>query len=102
MHSLSFPYFTSQARYLKLGHFVQIFWFQGEVLGWVSLLSIYSIHLTSPSAKKKMFEPVGRLCLPRLPLAYSMIFLYACELWTLTAEFEKRMQAFEMRCYQGC
>ena len=28
------------------------------------------------------------------------IFLYACELWTLTAELEKRMQAFEMRCYQ--
>ena len=28
------------------------------------------------------------------------IFLYACESWTLTAELEKRMQAFEMRCYQ--
>ena len=28
------------------------------------------------------------------------IFLYACESWTLTAEVEKRMQAFEMRCYQ--
>ena len=28
------------------------------------------------------------------------IFLYACEAWTLTAELEKRMQAFEMRCYQ--
>ena len=28
------------------------------------------------------------------------IFLYACELWTLTAELEKRTQAFEMRCYQ--
>ena len=27
------------------------------------------------------------------------IFLYACESWTLTAELEKRMQAFEMRCY---
>ena len=26
------------------------------------------------------------------------IFLYACESWTLTAELEKRMQAFEMRC----
>ena len=28
------------------------------------------------------------------------IFLYASESWTLTAELEKRMQAFEMRCYQ--
>ena len=28
------------------------------------------------------------------------IFLYACESWTLTAELEKRMQAFEMRCCQ--
>ena len=27
------------------------------------------------------------------------IFLYACESWTLTAELEKRMQAFDMRCY---
>ena len=27
------------------------------------------------------------------------IFLYACESWTLTAELEKRMQSFEMRCY---
>ena len=28
------------------------------------------------------------------------IYPYACESWTLTAESEKRMQAFEMRCYQ--
>ena len=28
------------------------------------------------------------------------IFQYACESWTLTAELKKRMQAFEMRCYQ--
>ena len=28
------------------------------------------------------------------------IFMYACESWTLTAELEKRMQAFEMRCYR--
>ena len=27
------------------------------------------------------------------------IFLYASESWTLTAELEKRMQDFEMRCY---
>ena len=28
------------------------------------------------------------------------IFLYAPESWTLTAELEKRTQAFEMRCYR--
>ena len=28
------------------------------------------------------------------------IFLYAGDLWTLAAELQKRMQAFEMRCYQ--
>ena len=28
------------------------------------------------------------------------IFLNACESWSLTAELEKRMQAFEMRCYR--
>ena len=28
------------------------------------------------------------------------ISLYACESWTLTAELEKRTQAFEMRCYR--
>ena len=28
------------------------------------------------------------------------IFLYACESWTLTAELEKRSQAFVMRCYR--
>ena len=27
------------------------------------------------------------------------IFLYACESWTLTAEFQRRIQAMEMRCY---
>ena len=28
------------------------------------------------------------------------IFLYGCESWTLTAEMEKRIQAFEMKCYR--
>ena len=28
------------------------------------------------------------------------IFVYACESWALTAELEKRTQAFEMRCYR--
>ena len=28
------------------------------------------------------------------------IFLYVCESWTLTAESEKKTQAFEIRCYR--
>ena len=28
------------------------------------------------------------------------IFLYACESWTLTAEFLRKIQAMEMRCYR--
>ena len=28
------------------------------------------------------------------------IFLYACELWILTAELQRRIQAIEMRCYR--
>ena len=28
------------------------------------------------------------------------IFLYACELWTLTAEPQRRIQTMEMRCYR--
>ena len=28
------------------------------------------------------------------------LILYACEPWTLAVELEKRMQAFEIRCYQ--
>ena len=28
------------------------------------------------------------------------IFLYACESWTFDNRLEKRMQAFEMKCYQ--
>ena len=28
------------------------------------------------------------------------IFLYACESWTLIAQLEKRIQAFEMKCYR--
>ena len=28
------------------------------------------------------------------------IFLFACELWTLTAELQRRIQAIEMRCHR--
>ena len=38
----------------------------------------------------------------KIQLMYSfvtLIFLYACESWTLTAELQRRIQAMEMRCY---
>ena len=38
----------------------------------------------------------------KIPLMRSLvtsIFLCACESWTLTAEFQRRIQAMEMRCY---
>ena len=35
-----------------------------------------------------------------MPSLVISMFLYACELWTLTAELEKRKQALEMRCYR--
>ena len=35
-----------------------------------------------------------------MPSLVISIFLYACESWTLTAELERKLQAFEMRCYR--
>ena len=35
-----------------------------------------------------------------MPSLVISICLYACESWTLTAELEKRTQAFETRCYR--
>ena len=36
-----------------------------------------------------------------MPSLVISICLYACESWILTAEIEKRTQAFEMRCYRS-
>ena len=36
----------------------------------------------------------------RWKMDVTSIFLYACELWTLTAELQRRIQAMEMRCYR--
>ena len=30
----------------------------------------------------------------------NLVFLYACEAWTLTAELEKKVRALEMRCFR--
>ena len=40
---------------------------------------------------------------PKIQLMRSFItsiFLYACELWTLTAETQRKIKAMEMRCYR--
>ena len=42
----------------------------------------------------------SKVKLMRSVVVVIFIFLYACESWTLTAELEKRTQAFEMRCYR--
>ena len=43
-------------------------------------------------------------CVPPPPLPrvieLTFISLYACELWTLTAELQRRIQSMEMRCYR--
>ena len=52
------------------------------------LMSIWNDKNISVSSKNKLMRP----------LAIS-IYLYACETWTVTAELEKRITAFEMICY---
>ena len=41
----------------------------------------------------------SKIRLMRSPV--TSIFLCACESWTLTAEFRRRIQAMEMRCYRN-
>ena len=53
----------------------------------IRLKPIWRDNNISPGSKVKLMR-----CL------VISIFLYACESWTLTAELEKRRQAFEMRC----
>ena len=36
----------------------------------------------------------------KIRLMRSLVFLYACESWTLTAELQRRIEAMEMRCYR--
>ena len=62
---------------------------------------------TSHTAALSKLKPIGRDYKISLGSKVKLmrflvicIFLYACESWTLTAELEKRMQAFEMRCYR--
>ena len=49
-----------------------------------------------------LFNEENTFCKTNLRIQYNALYhnLYACESWTLTAELEKRTQAFEMRCYR--
>ena len=59
---------------------------------------------TAALTKLKPFWRDNNISLgPKVKLMCSLvisILLYACDSWTLTAELEKRTQAFEIRCYR--
>ena len=62
------------ASYQRLGD--ALFRFSGFRILLLSICSICSICLNSPSAENmETLEPVGRLYLPRLPLAYSLYLM---------------------------
>ena len=91
---------------------------QGQVLGTVT--SFKYLGAVVSDAKPEVLSRIAQATAPltklkpiwrdnNIPLGSKMklmrclvmsIFLYACESWTLTAELEKRTQAFEMRCYR--
>ena len=73
------------------------------------ITSIKVIDMTRNSSKSNKLQPVWRdnniflgskMKLMRSLVIVISIFLYACESWTLIAEYEKRTQAFEVRCYR--
>ena len=62
--------------------------------------------ITQATAASTKLEPIWRDNMSlgskvRLVLSLKIsVYLYVGESWTLTAELEKRTQAFEMRCYR--
>ena len=56
------------------------------------------------SAKKSKTVTVGKsVDIPsyEVSLKYKLkIFLYGCESWTLSVKLEKKIHAFEMKCYR--
>ena len=64
----------------------------------------FSQGLHKPLTKLKPIRRDNNVSLgPNVQMVRSLvisIFLYAYESWTLTAELEKRTQAFEIRCYR--
>ena len=93
---------------------------KGQVLGTVTsfkhLGAVVSDDCSKPEALSRIAQATASLTKlkpiwrdnnislgSKVKLMHSLvisIFLYACESWTLTAELEKRTQAFEMRCYR--
>jgi len=55
-----------------------------------------SLAKLKPIWRDKNISMKSRMCLLRALV--TSVFLYGCETWTLTAEMEKRINAFEMNC----
>ena len=53
------------------------------------LKPVWNYRSISLSSKIRLMRPL-----------VTSIFLYACELWTLTVELQRRIQAIEIRCYR--
>ena len=53
------------------------------------LKPVWNYRSISLSSKIRLMRPL-----------VTSIFLYACELWTLTVELRRRIQAIEIRCYR--
>ena len=66
---------------------------------WPDLINGRHIHTTAVCVPLRWSGGFRVVRLPAISLVTS-IFLYACELWTPTAQLQRRMQAMEMRCYR--
>ena len=76
---------------------------KGQKLGTVTSFKYLGAVVSDDGSKPEVLSRIAQAtaALTKLkPIWRDNIFLYACESWTLTAEVEKRTQAFEMRCYR--
>ena len=62
----------------------------------LSQIVVRAVITSSPTARTISLSSKIRLT----RFLVTSIFLYACELWTLTVEPQRRIQAMEMRCYR--
>ena len=68
-----------------------------EILSWIAQATAALTRL-KPVWTDKSISLSSKIRLMRFLV--TSIFLYACKLWTLTAELQRRIQAMEMRCYR--